>query len=114
MGEVAMKFAPGQLRFVADVATALKLNIEDRMLKGEPFHDAKASAIKQAAPTWKHLTPDNRQAVAIMADSLSPADLSPSVVRELDRRWRQRVAEHHAPLSWLDRLMLRWFGVVWR
>lgn len=112
-----MKFAPGQLRFIADVSTALKWSIEDRMLKGESFEDAKAAVIKQAVPTWKHLTPDNRQAIMIMANSLSPGDLSPSVVKELRRRWRQSVAEYtiktKGKLRWYDRLLLRWFGVVW-
>ena len=110
-----MKFAPGQLRFVADVSTALLWTIEDSMLtKGMSFEDAKAAAIKQAAPTWKHLTHANREAMAIMAASLSPADLSRSTVREMDRRWRQDVADYHAPLRWYDRLCLKLFGMVWR
>lgn len=109
-----MTFARWELRFIADLATAVKWQVEADVEAGVPFDQAKRGRIEQAAPSWKHLSPQVRQAVSDVCWSISPSDLSKRTIRIGMGRIREMIEQDRGDrLGWFDSLLFRLFGVVW-
>lgn len=64
-----------QVQLVTDTVNAIKHRIEDRMLAGEPFKDAKATVMQDMIPVWAGLAKNVAVAAKAVAHTLTYQDL---------------------------------------
>ena len=88
--------------------------IADLMRKGKTFPEAKAAVVKRAASVYRHSRPELFQGHMACVNDVQFADMPPDILRSIEDRFRASLGrDREKPPRWIDRILLRWFGVTW-
>lgn len=88
--------------------------VADLMRRGKSFADAKAEIVKRARSVYKHSRPELYEGYMRMVNDVQFSDMPKDIFRKIEDDFRASIEKQRGkPFNWLDRLLFRWFGVVW-
>lgn len=107
----ALGLTRDQVRLVHDYSQTLRWQIEDAMLSGSTFADAKTAMLKRAP--WRGLGRQLEEAVRRVIQSFDLDDLDRRVVGRLDQQRLETLVSHRGkPAGTIERLLYRFTGLL--